>query len=82
MAKYVQKVIHLELDGKHYYFGSLRALSDTFGKDAIGLNYNSLRCMGISPETPFKNKKCIIREGILVTKPKKGGDEPKETGAK
>ena len=82
MAKYVQKVIHLELEGMHYYFGSLKALCDSFGKDSIGITYDSLRHTDLSPDTPYRNKKCIIREGILVTTPKKGGEDQIEKGAK
>ncbi len=76
MAKYTQKVIHLELDGKHYYFGSLKALCDMFGKETIGITYDSLRHAKLSPEIPYTNKKCTIREGILITTPKNSQDKP------
>ena len=69
------KVFHLELNGEHYYFGSKKALCDTFGNDAIGFTYPSLRNYALSPTNPFSNKKCIIREGILVTAPKKTSNE-------
>lgn len=64
------KVIHLQLldTDEHYYFGSLVALTDMFGKDAIGITYSSL-CSYISlHDYPFKNKKCIIRKGEFHTK--------------
>ena len=65
------KVFHLELNGQHYYFGSQKALCDTFCKEQIGITYDSLRNVQMSTDKPFQNKKCIIREGILVTAPKK-----------
>lgn len=65
------KVFHLELNGEHHYFGSKKALCDSFGKEDIGITYPSLRNYALSPDKPFTNKKCIIREGILVTSPKK-----------
>lgn len=74
MAKYMQKVIHLELNGEHFYFGSLKALCVTFDKEKIGITYNSLRHSVLSPDTPYTNKKCIIREGVLVTTPKNLGN--------
>lgn len=69
------KVFHLELNGEHYYFGSKKALCDTFGKEHIGITYPSLRNYALSPSNPFNNKKCIIREGILITAPKKTSNE-------
>lgn len=68
------KVYHLELNGEHYYFGSKKALCDTFGKEVIGITYPSLRNYDLSPNNLFKNKKCIIREGILVTAPKQSSN--------
>ena len=69
------KVFHLELNAEHYYFGSKKALCDTFGKEDIGITYPSLRNYALSPSNPFNNNKCIIREGILVTAPKKTSNE-------
>jgi len=61
----ITSIIHLELlDTKeHYYFGSLKALTDMFGKDAIGITYGSLRSYISLNDYPFENKKCIIRKG-------------------
>lgn len=70
------KVIHLHLleTDEHYYFGSLIALTDMFGKDKIGITYASL-CSYISLNKEqntdgviFENKKCIIRKGEFHTK--------------
>ena len=70
MNKQERTVIHLELRGQHYYFGSIKALCDNFGKEQIGITYKSLANYGIAPEKPFANKHCIIRKGILITAPK------------
>lgn len=91
MAKYEQKVIHFELDGKHHYFGSLQALWDNIGQDTLGQTYNQLRhrCrFQLTPDTPIENKekKYIIRKGVLVTSTQKepnkdqskDGDKPKD----
>lgn len=59
-------VIHLEIEGEHYYFGSLKKLTDTFGKDVLGIGYNSLRNVHLSPDNPYSNGRCIIRKGKLV----------------
>lgn len=77
MKDYIQKVIHLELDGKHYYFGSSKALCDTFSSDIIGINYEQIRRVKLAPDNPYKNDKCIIRKGFLVTTPKKRSDNNK-----
>ncbi len=70
-AKQVRMVVHLELDGKHYYFGNLKALCDKFDKETIGVAHNYLKNYGISEDKPFVNKKCIIRKGAIITTPKK-----------
>ena len=64
-----RKIIHLELfrDNSHHYFGSLKALCNTFGKDDIGIVYSSLRGVNISATKEYRNSKCIIRQGILIT---------------
>ncbi len=63
------KVIHLELfkDGSHHYFGSIKALCDTFGKDEIGIVYSSLRAVNLSEKKEYRNQKCVIRQGVLIT---------------
>lgn len=63
-------IIHLQLKetDEHYYFGSLAALSDMFGKDKIGITYASLRSYVSLHDYPFENKKCIIRKGELYRK--------------
>lgn len=70
--KVERTVVHLELlsDNSHYYFGSLAAIYEKFGKEEIGIGYGSLRNYGLSAEKPYQNKLCIIRKGVLITIPK------------
>lgn len=67
MEKQERTVVHLEYEGQHYYYGNLKALTDDFPKEKIGVSYNYLKNYNISPDKPYKNDKCIIRKGILVT---------------
>ena len=64
-------VVHLEIGGQHYYYGNLKALCDHWDKDALGVGYAYLRNYGISEEKPFRNAKCVIRRGIIVTSARK-----------
>lgn len=66
-------VIHLEKDEKHYYFGSLAAIYTQFQPEEIGVAYGTLRNYKLTPDRPYQNQKCIIRKGILVTKPSERG---------
>ena len=66
MEKQGRTVIHLELNGAHYYFGSLKALTVHFPKEEIGIEYSSLRNKKLSENNPYKNSRCIIRKGVLV----------------
>lgn len=68
--KQERTVVHLELDGKHYYYGNLKALCDSWDKDVIGVAYNYLRNYGISADKPFIGKKCTIRKGTIITSPR------------
>ena len=72
--KQERTIVHLERNGKHYYYGNLKALCDNWSKDDIGLTYSVLRNMGITESKPFKNDKCIIRKGIIITSPRKMKD--------
>ena len=35
------KVVHLRMDGKNYFFGSVKAMFDTMGKAKLGMTYRS-----------------------------------------
>lgn len=66
--KQERTVIHLEMDGKHYYFGSIANIFEYFDFETIGISYGSLRNYGLSADKPYQNKKCIIRKGVLLAK--------------
>ena len=69
-SKQVRTIVHLEKDGKHYYYGNLKALTDNWSKDEIGVSYSYLKNLNIDENKPYHNEKCIIRRGIIVTSPK------------
>jgi hypothetical protein len=68
-TKQKRAVVHLEMGGKHYYYGNLKALCDSWDKEEIGVAYNYLKNYGIDEENPYIGKKCIIRKGTIVTSP-------------
>lgn len=68
--KQERMVVHLEKDGRHYYYGNLKALTGHWGKDAIGVSHSYLKNLNISEEHPFTNSKCTIRRGVIVTSPR------------
>lgn len=62
------KVIHLELEGEHYYFGSPKAMFDVFGKSELGMTYNSFHSnIHLKEGVPYVNarKGYTIRLGYL-----------------
>ena len=65
--KQERAIVHLEKDGHHYYYGNLKALTDHWDKDAIGVSYAYLQNLNISDEKPYRNDKCIIHRGFIVT---------------
>lgn len=65
--KQERAIVHLEKDGRHYYYGNLKALTDHWGKDAIGVSYTYLKNLNISVDNPYRNDKCVIRRGIIIT---------------
>ena len=69
--KQERAIVHLELDGKHYYYGNLKALCDNWGKDKIGVGHAYLKNLNITEEQPFRNKYCTIRRGVIITSPKR-----------
>lgn len=77
-----RKIIHVELGGKHYYFGSVAAVCQTFGPAAIGVGYNSLvyNLWKLRKDKPtgtieFTTDECVIREGEIITSPKKQAEK-------
>ena len=65
--KQERAIVHLEKDGRHYYYGNLKALTDRWDKDALGVSYTYLKNLNITEDKPYQNDKCIIRRGIIVT---------------
>ena len=63
-------VIHLQMleTDVHHYFGSIANIYQYYTSEQIGITYASLRNYGLSNEHPYKNKKCIIRKGLLLSK--------------
>lgn len=68
--KQERAIVHLEKNGQHYYYGNLKAMTDHWNKDAIGVSYAYLKNLNISSDKPFRNDKCVIRRGIIVTSKK------------
>ena len=48
--KQERAIVHLEKDGQHYYFGNLKALTDHWSKDAIGVTYAYLKNLNITTD--------------------------------
>ncbi len=69
--KQERAVVHLEKDGRHYYYGNLKALTDHWPKEAIGVSYTYLKNLNIDEDKPYQNDKCIIRRSIIITSPRK-----------
>lgn len=65
--KQVRTIVHLEKDGKHYYYGNLKALTDNWSKEQIGVSHSYLKNLNISTDNPFRNNKCTIYRGVIVT---------------
>lgn len=55
-------------DDENYYFGSLAAIYDRFTPSEMGVSLARLYDVTITPEKPYRNKKCIIRKGFLQRK--------------
>lgn len=63
------KVIHLEMDGQHYYFGSLKALHETMGEERMGMKFNSFHSnVRVTPDKSYTNRRhgYTIRMGYLT----------------
>lgn len=69
--KQERALVHLEKDGRHYYYGNLRALCDHWTKEQIGVGHTYLKNLNITEDTPFRNKYCTIRRGVIVTSKRK-----------
>jgi hypothetical protein len=61
-------VIHVEFNGEHHYFGSISNIFEYFNSEILGIGYGALRNYGLSCDNPYKNAKCTIRKGVLLSK--------------
>ena len=76
-------IVHLEIDGRHEYFGSPSSLFDKYTKEEIGIGQAALNNyfskLGENDKPIYKNKKCTIRKGTLYVKPTTRGRKKQES---
>ena len=79
-GKKERTVIHLHLIEKdeHHYFGSLANMYEFFDAETLGISYGSLRNFGLCAEKPYRNKQCVIRKGLLLSKKSERGENIKK----
>lgn len=65
--KQERTVVHVEMSGLHFYFGSLTAVYTKFTPEQLGVALGTLRNYRVTSDKPYQNSKCIIRKGILIT---------------
>lgn len=64
-----ESVVHVCLgDDRHYYFGSVAAIFDTFTPDDLGVSMTTLWNYKLTPDRPYKNNRCAIYRGIINRK--------------
>lgn len=64
-----EQVVHVCLgDDRHYYFGSVAAIFDTFTPDELGVSLPTLWNYGLAPDRPYKNEKCSIYRNSIHRK--------------
>ncbi len=64
-----EQVVHVCLgDDRHYYFGSVAAVFDTFTPDELGVSLPTLWNYGLAPDRPYINNKCRIYRGKINRK--------------
>ena len=72
-----RNITHLEMDGKHEYFGSPAALYDVHTPAELGITQGALNnyfCkLADDAVQVYRNKKCTIRKGPLYVKEKLKG---------
>lgn len=66
--KQIANIIHVEFlsSGEHEYYGGIAAIYENYKVEDIGCNAHSLYQYNIEPGKPFRNRKVIIRKGILT----------------
>lgn len=63
-------IYHVILADRHYYFGSVAAIYDTFTSQDLGVSKTRLWSYGIKADKPYRNKVCTIYRGELQRKKK------------
>lgn len=58
--------VHVLATDEHYYFGSIKAVYDTFTKDEIGIAPQTLYNRGLNEK--YVNDRVVIRKGVLQQK--------------
>ena len=75
-------IVHLEIDGRHEYFGSPSSLFDKYPREEIGIGQAALNNyfskLDENEEAVYKKKKCTIRKGALYVKPTTRGRKKQE----
>ena len=67
-----EQVVHVCLgDDRHYYFGSVAAIFDTFTPDELGVSLPTLWNHGLSHDRPYINNKCRIYRRTIKEKKQK-----------
>lgn len=65
-------ILHLQIGESHEYFGSPSSMFDKYTRDDIGISQQALNNyfskLSEQVEAVYKNKKCIIRKGMLYVK--------------
>lgn len=62
-------IYHVCLYGElNRYFGSISAIFDHFTMEDLEVSKSRLWAYGITEEKPYRNKKCVIRKGVIHRK--------------
>lgn len=62
-------IVHVELKetGKHFYFGSIKAIFTTLSQTEIGASYDTIiRRWFVKDPNFHESTRCIIRKGELI----------------
>ena len=69
MIMYGTTIFHVSFgEESNYYFGSISAIYDMFTPEQMGVSQSRLYSYGITEEKPYRNKKCVIRRGLIHRK--------------
>ena len=75
--KEYRSILHLEMNGRHEYFGSPSSLYDKHTPEELGITQASLNNyfskLPVNQEKIYTNKLCVIRKGVLYVKPSTRG---------